>query len=88
MSAAPCKGREHGCLGETEGGRARCRVCADVHAAREAERRRARRAASACWVCGQDVAIDPEGYQLTTCSAHARYFATRGRKARKTPAAR
>jgi len=58
----------------TEG--ARCADCRVAHNAREAERRRARKAAGACTVCGER-AVRVDGVRLTTCAVHREYYRAR-----------
>lgn len=68
---ANCKGRETGCLGTAKRG-ARCDVCREIHNAREAQRREARRKSCACWVCGA-AAVQEDGSFRATCAEHRTY---------------
>lgn len=77
----PCKGRETGCTGKPKRGELRCKVCKELHNARERERRQSRKAAALCTVCGAEAA-KVNGVSLGTCQAHREYFAERAQAAR------
>jgi aerobic-type carbon monoxide dehydrogenase small subunit (CoxS/CutS family) len=54
----------------------RCAECRLAHNAREAARRKARRTAALCTVCGAK-AVTVDGEPLSTCKAHREYYRTR-----------
>lgn len=58
---------------------ARCETCRVEHNAREVTRRKARRKARQCSVCGGKAAV-VDGVALATCQTHREYFATRQRQ--------
>jgi hypothetical protein len=60
---------------------ARCEACRKEHNKVEARRRRERKEAGLCTVCGGK-AIVVDGEPLTTCKTHREYYAERARAAR------
>ena len=76
----PCKGHEAGCTGRLRLGETRCKNCKALHNARERERRKARREACQCRVCGEP-AIVVNGVALSTCPVHREYYSERARAA-------
>lgn len=79
MRNNPCKGRETGCTADPAPGCSRCDHCRRIHNEREAARRKARRKAFACWVCGADAEETAPGVFACTCAVHASYRAARAR---------
>lgn len=55
---------------------ARCDECRVAHNAREARRRKARRKAGECTVCGAS-AVVVDGEPLATCKVHREYYRAR-----------
>jgi hypothetical protein len=55
---------------------ARCAECRVAHNARETARRKARRKAALCTVCGAK-AVTVDGVALTTCKLHREYYRAR-----------
>lgn len=66
----------HDCRRLARPGRRRCAVCAKAHAAREMERRNARREQGRCVICGEPGYQDDEGTQ-TLCQRHREAFEER-----------
>lgn len=52
----------------------RCRSCNDAHNERERERRRVRREAGLCVVCGDPAVRDAEGRFMSLCDEHRRAY--------------
>ena len=72
----PCKGREAGCTADPKPGATRCDNCKRAHNERERARRKSRRKAHRCTVCGAR-AVVVNGVALATCQLHREYFAER-----------
>lgn len=66
---------------------ARCDGCRIEHNARETARRKARKKAALCRVCGTK-AVVVDGEALSTCRTHRAYYIERGRAARASEKAR
>jgi hypothetical protein len=69
-------GRCKDCAEPALDGMQRCAVCRVAHNAREAKRRKARRKAGECTVCGAK-AIVVDGWTLSTCETHREYYRAR-----------
>lgn len=60
---------------------ARCATCRAAHNERESKRRKARRKAGTCTVCGSPAAV-VGGEPLTVCKVHREYYRRRDAAAR------
>ncbi len=69
-------GRCKECAAPALEGMHRCAECRTAHNAREAARRKARRKAGVCTVCGAK-AVLVDGATLTTCKTHREYYRER-----------
>lgn len=75
-------GRCKDCAEPAAEGSVRCDGCRVEHNNREAARRKERRRAKQCRVCGAK-AVVVDGEPLSTCRVHRAYYVERAKEARK-----